>query len=179
MDAIEKGGTAMTIKSPSPAIRYLHKHDLIARNMEVIDYGAGNGRNAVWLRDRGVNVYAYDPYNGTDCCGWAGVSLTPPTGRNHSEVLFTSFVLNILTVDDELEMLQTVHKLTPVQYHIVRNEDLLNHSVCAGQGARTIAEHGFKTSRGYQRLTNVDHAGIICIRDVHGYRIFEGQLYCP
>jgi len=122
MDAIETGGTAMHTKHSSPALKYLWKKGYISPSMTAIDFGAGHGRNADWMRANGIPTYAYDPYTGTDCDGWTGVSNKFPTRT--ADVLITIFVLNVLTRADELEVLEQVKQLAPVQFHIVRNRDL-------------------------------------------------------
>lgn len=182
-DAIEQGGTAMSTRNSSPAVRYLYDQGLIRPGMTVIDYGAGHGRNTRWLRDRDVDVYAYDPYLGfPGHNGWKVISDEFPVVKR-VDVLLTSFVLNVLTPGDELELLKKIKGLAYFTYHVVRNRDLLYYSADDTPqyiaNCKAIAKSGFPTSRGYQRRTEVDHEGIICIREVHGYRIFQGELYCP
>lgn len=181
-DAIEQGGTAMTTQKSAPGVRYLYDQGLIRPGTTAIDYGAGYGRNADWLRARDVEVYAYDPFLGMPGeDGWTSVS--PDFPDLHADVLLTSFVLNVLTPGDELELLEKIRGLSYFTYHIVRNRDLLYYTADDTPqyiaNCHAIAKAGFPTSRGYQRRTKVDHPGIICIREVHGYRIFEGQLHRP
>jgi hypothetical protein len=198
-DAIEQGGTAMHTKHSSPALRDLCKEGYIQSGMTVIDFGAGNGRNADWLRSNGIRTYAYDPYNGTDCDGWEGVTVEFPT--KSTDVLFTMFVLNVLTKNDELDVLKQVRGLAPMQFHTVRNWDLsdmvnkaimerrepywshyneLRYANKSSHPDLEMLNTGFKTSRGFQRLVNLeDHTGFMCIRDVYGYKTFWGVLHRP
>ena len=53
LEAREQGGTAMHTKSPSKAILQLFSSGKISGR--VLDYGAGHGRNADFLRSKGLS----------------------------------------------------------------------------------------------------------------------------
>lgn len=116
--------TAIHSKSPSPGVQWLWNHFYIDEGMECLDYGAGHGRNAAWLRDRGVTVYAYDPNHGSDERGWSGVSDTLPDSQ--FDFAFTSYVLNVLPKEVEGEVISDVRAYAPTQAHIVRGDELLD-----------------------------------------------------
>jgi hypothetical protein len=122
--AVETGKTAMGTKKASPAIRMLVKRGHIKPGMRVLDYGAGNGRNAEYLRSLGCKVYAYDPFNGDGKVGgFKGVSTRKPKGRY--DVAFTSFVLNVVPIKDEREIMKDVARFSDVVFHVVRGRDEL------------------------------------------------------
>lgn len=199
---METGGTAIHTKSPTPAIKRLFEQGHIAAGMNVVDYGAGHGRNANWLRERGVNVYAYDPYNGYgDLNGWDGVSYRHPSKRvdNQFDVLFTSYVLNVVDADTEMEILGDAETIAPIQYHVTRNKDILDMIKGAlKRGDKTVtshytdvyggdltrshvtchlymfAVHGTYTSRGYQRLPMVYHYDRI--QYTHSYKVYRNDI---
>jgi hypothetical protein len=92
--------------------------------MRVLDYGAGRGRNAAWLRSKGVEVYAYDPYHGTDKSGWSGVSDALPEGS--FDLVFTNYVLCVVPKDVEDEVISDLRAFSPTCAHIVRGDELLD-----------------------------------------------------
>ncbi len=103
----------------------------------VIDYGAGKyGRVANALRELGYKVFAYDPYNGTDGVdGWNGVSTTLPLGIKF-ENGFSSFVLNVVDVDTQAQIVGEVESyVTGKILHIVRGGDIVPtvHNVITGK----------------------------------------------
>lgn len=89
-----------------------------------MDYGAGSGRNAKMLRERGFQVYAYDPYNGSGVDGWNGVSNKLPSGTVF-DAAFTAYVLNVVDADTEKKIVKQVSRLTKGSIaHITMHDDV-------------------------------------------------------
>lgn len=76
-------------------------------NVHILDFGAGKvGRHANALRDLGYTVYAYDPFNGEqDADPYTGVSNKLPPKGEEFDLVFSAFVLNVMTKEDMLEAL--------------------------------------------------------------------------
>ena len=127
-DLRETGGTSMNFRGgAAPAIRVLYEKGHITEGMNVLDYGAGKyDRNAKFLRDQGVNVWSYDPYHGSIYVdGWNGVSSVVEEDA-HFDLVFTSFVLNVVPNSVENMILRNCARFADTQYHIVR-ADLLKY----------------------------------------------------
>ncbi len=128
---VEKGGTSMSIKTPSPAIRWMVKQGHIKPGMRVLDYGAGKtSRNADFLRGLGCKVYAYDPYNGergADGFALGKVAVRKPRGRFN--VAFSSYVLNVVRCKDESSIVTAMKPYAPVVFHVTRSERALTKVV--------------------------------------------------
>lgn len=81
--------------------------------VEVLEYGAGNGRHANYIRNLGYTVYGYDPYNGQDTADpYASVSSKLPPHRKKFGVVFTAFVLNVVDYNTMLLILKDAEKYT-------------------------------------------------------------------
>lgn len=126
---LERGGTSIPGKL-APALQWLLQRGMLQPGMTVLDYGAGKyARNADPLRRLGINVYAYDPFNGVKGADpWAlgSVSKTAPSSRQHFDAAFTAFVLNVVPDNVEDEILDTVSALAPTTFHITRNMDIFD-----------------------------------------------------
>jgi len=112
---------------PSPALKKL-TGSVFKEGQKVLDYGAGKfARNADYLRDQGIEVYAYDPYNGTGEDGWGkGVVSSKLPQSKKFDVAFTSFVLNTVSCDEEKKILAKVSGFAPVSIHVVRNTEIFD-----------------------------------------------------
>jgi len=128
-EPLEKGGTSIASKGDiraAPAIRSLYG-DLINDGDTVLDYGAGKYyRNADYLRDKGLEVFAYDPFNFTnETDGWdAGdVAKRVPKGKKF-DVAFTCYVLNVVPFHVEQEIIRDIERKAKRVLHIVRNQDV-------------------------------------------------------
>jgi len=109
----------------APAIKKL-VGTVFKEGQKVLDFGAGKfARNADYLREQGIRVYAYDPYNGSGGDGWAKgiVSSKLPTTKKF-DVAFTSFVLNTVSCAEEKKILSKVSSYAPTSIHVVRNKDI-------------------------------------------------------
>jgi len=91
----------------------------------VLDYGAGNGRNAQFLREKGYRVYAYDPFMGNSRDGWTGVSKRLPREKSF-DVGLSSYVLNVLPKYMEEIVRREIMKVSHKAYHVVRNQELVD-----------------------------------------------------
>ena len=139
--------TAMKIKTPAPAVRWLVETGRIGEKESILDFGAGFGRNTDYLRKLGHSVYSYDPVHGRTESGWTGTSNRMPDIADF-DIILTVFVLNVLKPEEEREVraeLDLWRCSITETFHVVRNNDLLkDHSLFQ-------ALEGFKTSRGFQR----------------------------
>jgi hypothetical protein len=101
----------------------------------VLDYGAGRyARNAVGLREAGYRVYAYDPLKG-DGDGWKGVSPELPCGK--FDLVFSSYVLNVVRQDVEREIVEECRKFGP-DVHWTRGRDIFNIAKKAIRGREGV-----------------------------------------
>lgn len=124
-DAIERGGTSIKGAGAAPAVKWLYSSGAISEGMRVLDYGAGKyGRNSDFLRGNGCDVYAYDPYNGSNVDGWEGVSNSLPSEK--FDVVFSSFVLNVVPEQVEDDIIQECFRFSRKVYHITRNMDIFD-----------------------------------------------------
>jgi len=202
-DPLETGGTSIQGQA-APAVRALFKSGAIKPGMKVVDYGAGKyGRNANFLRENGVEVFGYDPYNGTDSDGWSGVSKTPPTGQKF-DLAMSVFVLNVVPEHTEDDIITKMRRLAPHQIHITRNLDVFESVKKAlkrqdktvggffleefadeeqkqryeageltDQDIMEFVHHGAQTSRGFQRIPTLDQKGFRLLRKTSGFKVFE------
>lgn len=179
----------MRITTPSPAIKLLHAEGRFGRR--VLDYGAGaKGRNANYLRSLGYEVYAYDPYNGTDCCGFYGVSIHKPDIS--FSTVFTSFVLNVVPVAVEDEIIADCASYSQNVIHVTRNKDILDmikgglsrpsspvyqfyRDTFHGGSIENFARFGTVTSRGFQRLPELETKGFELIHEKHGWKVYVSR----
>lgn len=190
---LEEGGTSIST-STTPVLRDLFMSQDISDQTRVLDYGAGkSGRNARWLRARGVKVYAYDPYNGVDCDGWEGVSNKLPDEK--FDVAFSSYVLNVVRDQDEDEIVQNMERYAPKCFHITRNQDVFDSIKKAlerkdptvtqffeqeyGGGdlsdanVQNFCQFGAKTSKGFQRIPQLEHKGYNLIKSGKNYKLYS------
>ena len=127
-DPLETGGTSMNFRGGvSPAVKWLFHRRHITEGMNVLDFGAGKyDRNAKFLREWGVNVWSYDPYHGYGLHnGLDGVSMII-RDNTRFDVVFTSFVLNVVPDHVETQILKRCEALADKQFHVVR-ADLYNY----------------------------------------------------
>lgn len=195
---LESGGTSIQA-SAAPAIRWLDKQGVFTGKV-VLDYGAGKyGRNANYLRERGIEVYAYDPFNGKDEDGWHGVSKKLPVGVKF-DVAFTSFVMNVLPHNMEDSIVADLKRFAKKQYHVTRNMDIYDSVKKAmARGDKTVTEFyqtyfnkmydpraeyskqeimdfchfGVQTSRGFQRIPELEDKGFKPIMVRAQYKVYE------
>ncbi len=197
---LEQGGTDPKVKTPSPALRRLVRDGRIVGR--VLDYGAGKlGRNAIYLRSLGHEVYAYDPYLGTDACGWQAVSRHLPTG--HFDTGLTSFVLNVVPLSVEIEICRRLDQYAETSFHVTRNLDVvlmiekalrdpnsvvtqffLKHAnrvqrILYERGKLELwdieefARFGTATSRGFQRVPVMEDRGWVLLHETTGWKLYS------
>lgn len=198
---LDTANTALSTDSPAPAVRWLVEKRHLVKGMRVLDYGAGKGRNARWLRDEGIHVYAYDPSHGSvDVGGWYDVSMSLPSCEDEFDVFLSCFVLNVVPKHVEESIIQFGNTYNTLQMHITRNHDLLSYVQSAlYKGTPTVTdwfrnvyggnpdniltmssidfhmfcEFGVKTSKGFQRDVHLrQDQGWGIEHQAHGYRIF-------
>ena len=103
-EPLEAGGTSIA-GNAAPPIRALFEAGHLSG--KVMDFGAGKyARNANYLREKGVKVYAYDPFNGDpNGDGWnTTTTKLPPAGK--FDAVFTSYVLNVVPEHIEDQIIQ-------------------------------------------------------------------------
>jgi hypothetical protein len=198
--ALERGGTATVFgNKSSPAVRQLIGRKHISPGMSILDYGAGpTGRNAEWLRERGFDVYAYDPYHGSDDAnGWKGVSnkMVPVLGNGtHFDVFLTCFVINVIPYREQHKISAFARRIADKEIHITRNNDLIKsitnaydrkdkyvYNFYLNEYPGTIFHrndmydfcvHGTRTSRGFQRLPLMEDDGYTLAKKEYGFRLY-------
>lgn len=176
--------TAIRNVQPAPAVRLLFDKGYINPGDYVCDYGAGYGRNAEFLRQNGVDVYAYDPYLGIGKMEiYLGIGkmemldfsygTTPgevtrkfpsKSNWNQFDIILTSYVLNVVELDEEEAIIRTMKDLSPYkrQFHIVRDD--------------ITSTKGYRTSRGFQRLVHLEDYGYKLLKQYKGkYKIYGFQ----
>ena len=182
----------------SPAIKWLYNqnrlpHSFSFKNLHILDYGCGrNARNSEWLEEERGNIFRifrYDPYWGKeDENGWVRgeISNTLPDFP-YIDIVFTSFVLNVVTKKVQDSIIADCNKIAGVSYHIVRNDvvkaahkamnnnDPITTAFCRdhfnGDNIEDFARFGFATKKGFQR--QIDYIkGFDCIKETSSYRIF-------
>lgn len=125
-EPLESGGTSIQGEA-APPIKTLAAKGAFSEGMKVLDYGAGKyGRNSEFLRKMGVEVYSYDPFNGTSGVdGWSGVTTDKPTNTDFDAV-FTSYVLNVVPEHIEDGIIKDAASYADDQIHITRNMDVFD-----------------------------------------------------
>lgn len=180
------------------SLEWLYKKNVFKGN--IIDYGCGQvARNSVFLREKGLKVYSYDPYwgvSGKD--GWSEISSDLP--NENFEVGFTSFVLNVVNINEENEILQWCNKHCKKEYHITRNLDVKDMitkalqrkdklvtdfyiNVFSGDINKPITDKdieefsffGTKTSKGFQRIPELSLKGYKLIKLETQVKIYERE----
>ena len=195
---LETGGTSIPGKA-APAIQKLYKQGMFDGDVTVLDYGAGKyGRNANFLRENGVNVYAYDPFNGTNVDGWTGVSNKLP--KKKFDIGFTSYVLNVVPVNVEEQIIADISHKVKHQVHITRNKDItvsIKKALARGDSTVTsffekefgqsnvdpkeiddetlemFVHFGVQTSKGFQRIPELEDKGFKLVQNTSGYKVYR------
>jgi hypothetical protein len=195
---LDKGGTCTVFGGrSSPAVRELIGRKEILPDMKVLDFGAGSGRNADWLRDRGVRVFAYDPYHGVQGeSGWTGVAgnMNEVNHLDNWDVFLTSFVMNVVPYLEQIKISRLAKRVARKDIHITRNNDLVDMvtkalhrkdkyvygfylndykgTICCDSDIHDFCMHGTRTSKGFQRLPYMEENGYTLLRKTHSYRIY-------
>jgi hypothetical protein len=179
--------TSIKNNNPAKSLKWLYNSG--AFKGKIIDYGCGQvARNAEFLRSMGLKVYSYDLYwgeSGVD--GWVGISKDLPNYM--FDVGFTSFVLNVVNIIEEDNILQWMNSHCRKQYHITRNEDIIDMITKAlERGDKTVVDFfknryggdmskkltkadienfaffGTKTNKGFQRIPELQFKGYELIK---------------
>jgi len=170
---INSSKTARKFKNPVREVVELFKNGTVRPGDTVLDYGAGYGRNAEYLRERGLTVYAYDPSADESVDGWTSVSGKKP--QQKFDVVLSTYVLNVVKKSIQDEILMEVENYGSVIIHIVRNDivdvvetlesgamfqTFLKIWGCEKRDNLSVAEFGIPTRDGFQRLVkDVDMDG--------------------
>lgn len=203
-EPMESGGTSIAGKA-APGIQWLFKKEYIKEGDTMLDFGAGKyARNADWLRGKGCKVYAYDPFNSNGSEGWEDgkISNKLPKGEKF-DLVFSSFVLNVVPKHIEKSILKDIKKLKfKKQYHIVRYTDIHDTVYRAlkkkdkfvykffeehywkkkwgeipeeisKETMKDFCRYGVQTSRGFQRVTDLEDSGFKKIYGNTKYKVFE------
>jgi len=122
--ALEQGGTSIK-GNVAPGVKWLFTKGYINTNMKILDFGAGKyARNSNWLRDQGCEVYSYDPYNYNGTEGRKNNQISNIIPNEKFDVVFSSFVLNVVPHDLEKDLIKEMERLAPLRFHITRNLDI-------------------------------------------------------
>ncbi len=123
--AIEKGQTSIR-GGGAPAVKWIFQKGHIVPGMRVLDWGAGReGRNSRWLREQGVEVFAYDPFWGSGEDGWGDSVAGTPPAETDFDVAFSAFVLNVVPESVEDDIIQKTQQYAKQTFHVTRAEDVL------------------------------------------------------
>ncbi len=197
---LETGGTSIA-GNEAPGVRFLFQKGYFDSSYTILDYGAGKfARNADYLREKGMKVYAYDPFNGKPGAdGWeiGKVSLNLPNIK--FDIAFTSFVLNVVPFHIEEDILKDVRKYSGNEYHITRNKDIFvtiksallrkdpivyNFYINEYGGSPDIENitdeeimdfcyFGVQTSRGFQRIPLLEEErGYKLIKNTSAFKVY-------
>jgi len=198
---LERGGTSIQGKA-SPAVRWLFGKGYIKPTDKVLDYGAGKyGRNGLYLREQGCDVFCYDPFNGSGKDGWNGVAATLPKER--FDIAFTSFVLNVVPFKVERDIVREVSSVSKKSFHITRNIDIFDsvkkalirkdklvgaffknnfatdfekdfyeNGTLDDEIIMEFCLYGVQTSRGFQRIPCLNDMKLL--KSTSGFKIYEG-----
>lgn len=200
-DPLETGGTSIA-GGVVAGVKLMLQNGTIKEGMKVLDYGAGKyGRNAEFLRQNGIECFAYDPFNGTGKDGRNGVAAVLP--KKKFDVAFTSYVLNVVPEHIEDDILREVQSVSKTDFHITRNKDItasitkaLNrkdplvgkfflenfaneeeaemyeNGTLTPEVIDNFVKHGVQTSRGFQRIPELEDKGYRLIKNTTGYKIY-------
>ena len=178
---LEGGGTSIP-KGMSPGIKHLVDSGIIKKGQKICDYGAGKyGANANPLRELGIKVYAYDPFNGSDADGWKGTTTKLP--KEKFDICFTSYVLNVVPEREERSIIAKCKKLAPVNYHVVRNFDIysdVKKALLSEPSLKDISKEdiikfcifGTQTSKGFQRIPMLERKGGEIVVEKSGWKLY-------
>lgn len=121
--ALETGGTSIRGQGAAPYVRHLAEQ--LEPGTTILDYGAGKyARNADYLRERGFEVYAYDPFNGNGTDGWGMGCVSTRLPRRKFDVGLTCYVLNVVPEPVEREIVAAVARLSREHVHVTRSNDI-------------------------------------------------------
>lgn len=193
---LESGGTSIKGKGAAPGIKDLYKMGMFLEGQKVLDYGAGKyARNADYLRDLGFTVYAYDPFNGSSVDGYEYGKVSNKLPNEKFDVAFTSFVLNVVPLYIEKDIVKECESMADKCLHITRNKDIFDkvqnalervdkvilkyfRDVYKGNDPLNVQEQydlccfGVQTSRGFQRIPTTETLGYNLIKDTSGYKVY-------
>lgn len=186
---IDSKMTSMPTNSPAPSLVKLSK--TWPKEAVIIDYGCGQtARNAMFLRKEGFKkVYSFDPRWGTpNVNGFSGITSDRPDNKKF-DIGFTSFVVNVVIVNDEIEILNWMNSHCKDEYHIVRCYDIKReiktylkkkntkiidffkkegfdmNQPLTDEFVEQLASYGYKTSKGFQRVPHLDETKYTMYRD--------------
>ena len=167
--------TAIHNKKPSPAVVWLYENGYFDGVETILDYGAGYGRNAVYLRSKGFKVFAYDPFNFVrNSDGFNSVSnMLDCVSFN---LILTSYVLNVVSLQVQNNLTHDLKIHGKKQIHIVRNEDLYKIKPVKFLDREKATDwliDGVETTKGLQRLVFMNPNKFKRIRTVNGYKIYQ------
>jgi len=121
--------TSTAFKSPSSAVFDVMEAypKYFEEGMTGMEYGAGReGRNTKPLHEAGMIVYSYDPhYNNGNPWEFGGVSNEKLDVK--FDVVFSGFVLNVLTEVEQQKVIAEVEKLVRpggLAFHFTRHKDI-------------------------------------------------------
>lgn len=132
-ETLEKGKTSINGKA-TPGVRWLFEKGHIKPGMTVLDYGAGKyGRNSKYLREQGVDVFSYDPFNfNTERVveGWDSGRISNAYPEDFEfDVVLTCYVLNVVpkAIEDEIvaKCEKAIIKSGSI-FHITRSPDIMD-----------------------------------------------------
>jgi len=200
-DPLEKGGTSIKGQGAAPVIKNLVDKGFF-KDKTVLDYGAGKyGRNAEAIKAAGGTVYAYDPFHGSGSDGWNSVAGTLPDNKfdiaftsyvlnvvpekTEDQILrdVESRSNSILHITRNLDIFQSVKKALARKDSTVGNfflQTFANEEEREAYESGTLTDetiiefckHGVQTSRGFQRIPELENKGYNLKQNTVGYKLY-------
>ena len=109
-----RGGPAAN--KPSPWLRFvfqkMREDGFDPRRKWFVDLGAGNGRNAAWLWDQGLNGVAVDPApGGADVACWDGQSHLRQVQAHSCDIILLQYVLMFVPPARRMPIAHCINRL--------------------------------------------------------------------
>ena len=204
-EPLEKGGTSIKGQGAAPAIKSLIKKGFFD-GKTVLDYGAGKyGRNADAIRSSGAKVFAYDPFHGSGDDGYSSVAGSIPNEKfdiaftsyvlnvvpenTEDQILndIESHSNSIFHITRNLDIFNSVKKALMRKDPTVSNfflqqfaneeeKESFENGTLTDQVIMEFCKHGVQTSRGFQRIPELENKGYNLKQNTSGYKLYTKGL---
>ena len=200
-EPLEKGGTSIKGQGAAPVIKKLASSGIF-EGKTVLDYGAGKyGRNADAIRASGAKVFAYDPFHGSGSDGFSDVAGTLPNTKfdiaftsyvlnvvpekTEDQILgdIESKANSVFHITRNMDIFQSVKKALARKDKTVGNfflEQFANEEEreayeegnLSDETVMDFCKHGVQTSRGFQRIPELENKGYNLKQNTTGYKFY-------
>lgn len=161
------------------------------------------GRNAEYLKEQGCIVYAYDPYNGGSDDGWTAVSSSLPESKDFDVVFSSyvlnvvpdniedqiiqeveNYSKNVIHITRNMDIYDTVKAAllrgnNEIYNFFISNyaDEVLKEKITSKsltkQDIIDFCVHGTVTSKGFQRIPQLEDKGYTPIKVDHKFKIYK------